>query len=92
MTAMSEETGFINLKVLQLIGAEYRNAVEKHGPRFGSLKAATRVLGSEFLEVVSAVAKNNIDGAHGVRREAAQVAAVCVKILEGLPPEPASDR
>ena len=81
---MNEEHGFISLKNWQLIGAEYRNAVEKHGPLFATPEEGIDALLEEVIELTEAVLKNDIDGPHGVRREAAQVAVVCCKILEGL--------
>ena len=81
---MSDETGFVSLENWQLVGAEYRNAVEKHGPRFGSVGEGLKALLSEVSEVIEALERNDVEGPHGVRREVAQVGAVAMKILEGL--------
>ena len=68
-----------------IVGYEYDRAVKKHGPVFGSLSEGVNVMLAEMDEVLAAYRRNDIDGKHGVRRETAQVAAVCLKILEGLP-------
>ncbi|MDR1979557.1 MAG: hypothetical protein LBQ42_12555 [Synergistaceae bacterium] len=67
-----------------LVGYEYNRAVRKHGPIFENLRRAHVALLSEAGELHEAIMKNDIDGRHGVRNEAAQVIAVALKILEGL--------
>lgn len=81
---MSEELGFINMETWHEIGQEYQRAVRLHGPRFETLLDAEYALRNEFIEVIKALDKNDIDGEHGVKRELTQVIAVCIKILEGL--------
>ena len=81
---MHDETGFISFENWQLVGAEYRNAVDKHGPRFDSVGDGLKALLAEVSEVIEAIERNDIEGPHGIRREVAQVGAVAMKILEGL--------
>jgi hypothetical protein len=42
------------------------------------------VMTAELLEASTAAIRGDIKGRHGVRREVAQVAAVCMKLLETL--------
>ena len=65
-----------------LILREYSRAVSKWGDRYPSNEIAFQVLMSEVEELKAAMDKNDLDGPHGVRIEAAQVAAVCIKIIE----------
>jgi hypothetical protein len=74
-------------KTKALIGYEYSRAVKKHGPTFSSLNEGFDALRFEMIEVRDAIDKDDISGRHGVRRETAQVIAVCLKILDGLPQE-----
>ena len=71
-------------EALALIEAEYKNAVDKHGARFKSKTELKNALLDEIWEVHEAINKRDYDGPHGVKRELAQVAAVCIKALEGL--------
>lgn len=57
---------------------------EKHGVTFSCLSEMGVALADEVCEVADAIERNDIDGEHGVKRELAQVAAVCLKALEGL--------
>jgi NTP pyrophosphatase (non-canonical NTP hydrolase) len=67
-----------------ILGYEFSRAVAKHGPTFKTLEQGIYALNSELGEVMEAKRRNDIDGRHGVRREVAQVAVVCLKILESL--------
>ena len=71
-------------EALALIESEYKRAVEKHGAEFSDLNEMAVVLHSEFYEVYKAVLCGDIHGRHGVKFELAQVAAVCLKALEGI--------
>ena len=71
-------------EALALIEAEYKHAVEKHGARFPCIFDMFIALDDEVMEVHDAIEANNIHGPHGVKRELAQVAAVCLKALEGM--------
>jgi hypothetical protein len=72
-------------KTKAIVGYEYDRAVRKHGPTFDSIHEGMDVLVEEFNEAFIAYVKGDIYGRHGVRREVAQITAVCIKILEGLP-------
>ena len=74
----------MNLRHLKSINDEHKNAVEKHGPYFETMDKGIAALMGEVCEVMEARARGDIEGAHGVRREAAQVAAVCLKLLARL--------
>lgn len=71
-------------EALALIEAEYKHAVEKHGATFVTMEDTVMTLMDEVDEVFSAFRKRDFDSPHGVKRELAQVAAVCIKALEGL--------
>ncbi len=71
-------------EALALIVEEHKHAIEKHGAEFSDLDEMAEVLHSEFCEVYKAVLDGDTHGRHGVKRELAQVAAVCLKALEGL--------
>jgi hypothetical protein len=67
-----------------LIEEELERAVKEHGARFDSYGTAFMVLASEIGELANALYLGDVDGEHGIHREAAQVAAVCIKILGGV--------
>ena len=71
-------------EALALIEAEYEGAVDKWGPVYESEIEMLYVLTSEVSEVIKAVYNRDRDGKHGLKIETAQVAAVCIKALEGL--------
>lgn len=71
-------------EALALIEAEYKHAVEKHGASFSCHLEMHEVLFDELLEVSYALNRSDINGPHGLKRELTQVAAVCIKALEGL--------
>ena len=71
-------------EALALIEAEHKHAVEKHGASFSCHLEMHEVLLEEFLEVSSALCRGDINGKHGVKRELAHVAAVCLKALKGM--------
>ena len=71
-------------EALALIEAEYKNAVEKHGEHFANRIEMYSALCEEITEVAQAIVKDDIHGPHGMERELAQVAAVCIKALKGL--------
>ena len=71
-------------EIFALVEKELQNAIEKHGSTFSSRKEMMNALIDEVCEVAEAIGRNDIDGPHGVKRELAQVASVCIKALEGL--------
>ena len=71
-------------EALALIETEHQNAVKKHGPAFKDLNEMIQALYEEVEEVDAAIARGDYSGPHGVKKELAQVAAVCIKALEGL--------
>lgn len=71
-------------EALALIEAELKHAVEKHGATFANEKEMYEALYEEMLEVNRAVVFGDINSPHGLKRELAQVAAVCIKALKGL--------
>ena len=76
---MWEPTG---RKAMHLVLAELRHAKAKY-PHFAStLDQANTVLTAEHGEVAAAILAGDIEGEHGVLREAAQVAAVALRIIE----------
>lgn len=67
---------------LDLVLQELAAAKLKH-PHFAKdLDQALDVLHSESIELSGAIIKADIHGPHGVIREAAQVAAVAIRIIE----------
>jgi|GEM_PF-2592508 len=69
-------------EALLLVLRELRSARLKH-PHFAvNVEEALAVLGAEYGEVAAAVLHNDVQGEHGVIREAAQVAAVAIRIIE----------
>ena len=70
-------------EALELIEAELKHANEKHGEHFANLIEMYIALCEEVAEVSQAIVKGDINGEHGVKRELAQVAAVCIKALGG---------
>ena len=81
---MDEEKGFFNLDIWKQIGAEYTNAVEKHGPKFSTPQVAVHVLFAEVMRAAEAAAKGNINGPNGFYKKIAQAASTCIKALESL--------
>ena len=75
-------------EALALIETEHKHAVETHGARFSCHLEMHEVLFDELLEVSYALNRSDINGEHGVKRELAQVAAVCLKALEGIDDAP----
>lgn len=73
-----------NEEALALIEAELKHAREKHGEHFSDWIEMYIALCEEITEISSAIIKGDIHGEHGVKRELAQVAAVCIKALEGM--------
>ena len=71
-------------EALELIEAELKHANEKHGEHFANLIEMYIALCEEVAEVSQAIVKGDINGEHGVKRELAQVAAVCWKALMWL--------
>jgi NTP pyrophosphatase (non-canonical NTP hydrolase) len=65
-----------------IIEIEYARAKEKYGAKFETLQTGILALLAEFKELNEAIVRGDIDGKHGVHREAAQVAAVCIKIID----------
>jgi hypothetical protein len=74
----------ISKETQELLGREYDWAVQKHGPTFKTLSEGLNAMLEEFREALRANRKGVIEGEHGVRREVAQIAAVCVKLLESI--------
>lgn len=72
-------------EALMIVNEEYRKAVEKHGPDYKDNDEFLCVLTEEFNEVLEAFKHNDINGKHGVITEAAQLAVVCLKMIEGFP-------
>ena len=71
-------------EIFALVEKELQNAVKKHGPAFSGWKEMMNALIDEVCEVAEAIGRGDINGPHGLKRELAQVAAVCLKALEGL--------
>ena len=71
-------------EIYALVEKELQNAVEKHGPTFLTKKEMMNAIIDEVCEVAEAIGRNDLDGPHGLKRELAQVAAVCIKALEGM--------
>ena len=71
-------------EIFALVEKELQHAIEKHGSTFSSQKEMMNALIDEVCEVDEAIGRNDIDGPHGMERELAQVAAVCIKALKGL--------
>ena len=71
-------------EALKLIETEHQNAVKKHGSAFKDLNEMIQALYEEVEEVDAAIARGDYNGPHGVKKELAQVAAVCIKALKGL--------
>ncbi len=69
-------------KAMLLVLAELRRAKLKHPHFADGLDHALDVLDEEFQELVDAVSCGDIHGEHGVIREAAQVGAVALRIIE----------
>jgi len=69
-------------KDMLLVLAELRRAKSKYPAFKPTLALALNVLDDEHGELASAILKGDIDGPHGVIREAAQVAAVAIRIIE----------
>lgn len=69
-------------KAMLLVLAELRRAKLKHPDFKPTLAQALNVLDDECEELDEAVSKGNIHGEHGVIREAAQCAAVNLRIIE----------
>ncbi|MBU1039727.1 MAG: hypothetical protein KKF77_01340 [Proteobacteria bacterium] len=67
---------------LGLILQELRKAKLKY-PHFAiNVEEAFAVLASEHGELATAILKSDVHGEHGIIREAAQVAAVAIRIIE----------
>jgi alcohol dehydrogenase class IV len=66
-----------------LVSHKYRRAVEKNGAKYPSHEAAYEALMEEVGKLKSAMDQDQTPEQHGVREEAAQVAAVCMKIIDG---------
>ena len=71
-------------EIFALVEKELQNAVKKHGPTFSGWKEMMNALIDEVCEVAEAIGRGDINGPHGLKRELAQVAAVCIKALEWL--------
>lgn len=71
-------------EIMNLLDEELKHAKKKHGPVFADAADAFGALYGEVTEVLQAIIRGDIDGEHGIKRELAQVAAVCLKALEGL--------
>ena len=71
-------------EIINLLDEEFKHAKEKHGPVFADVTDAFGALYGEVTEVLQAIIRGDIDGEHGVKRELAQVAAVCIKALGGV--------
>lgn len=69
-------------KAKLLVLEELRRAKVKHPAFKPTLALALNVLDDEHGELASAILKGDIHGPHGVIREAAQVAAVAIRIIE----------
>ena len=67
-----------------MIEYEYGYAVAKHGAKFDSYEEGYKALLEEVAELKAAIYRNDIEGRHGIQREASQVAAVCVKFIGGV--------
>lgn len=67
---------------LHLILAELTAAKRKYPQFANSLEQGLVALASEQGELASAILKGDLHGPHGVMREAAQVAAVALRIIE----------
>jgi NTP pyrophosphatase (non-canonical NTP hydrolase) len=78
------EMSMINGVVESLINHEYARAIRVHGELFETLDEGLAALKGEVDEVFSAARSGDMYGEHGVRDEVAQVAAVCVKLLDSL--------
>lgn len=71
-------------EIFALVEKELQHAIEKHGSTFSSRKEMMNALIDEVCEVAEAIGRGDINGPHGLKRELTQVAAVCIKALEGL--------
>lgn len=71
-------------EALNLVEVEYQGAIEKHGPTFSDHKEMYGVIADELCEVGDALCRRDYNGPHGLKIELAQVAAACIKALEGL--------
>lgn len=67
---------------IDLIMQELAAARAKHPHFANSLEQGLVALASEHGELASAILKGDIHGQHGVIREAAQVAAVAIRIIK----------
>ena len=72
-------------EALMIVNEEYRKAMEKHGVYFQDESEAVEVMTEEYNEVLEAFKNNDIKGKHGIVIEVAQLAAVCLKILNAYP-------
>ncbi len=72
-------------EALMIVNEEYQEAVDKWGATFKDNEESLIVMTEEFNEVLEAFKHNDINGKHGVITEAAQLAAVCLKMIEGFP-------
>ena len=71
-------------EIIVLVEKELQHAIKKHGSTFSSRKEMMNALIDEVCEVAEALNRNDIDGAHGLKRELIQVIVVCLKALMGL--------
>ena len=71
-------------EIFALVEKELQNAVKKHGPTFSDHKEMYGVIADELCEVGDALCRRDYNGPHGLKIELAQVAAACIKALEGL--------
>jgi len=70
------------MNALDLIMLELAHARAKHTTFAHSDDQTVTVLTSEVGEYASAVLRGDVQGQHGAIREAAQVAAVCIRAIE----------